>query len=286
MTRRKPPYHRNSKGRPPAQVIGYTHDIDGERWAVRERRLSPSGVWIEIGWHADQVPGPGCKSVGAPQIILTPALAEALRTIVSFKDAKQALAIGGNSTLNRMRQRIAMQHKDQRDRWWRARQDDLRRLTIEEFAMKHGVHTTSVRPYYRHFFGPLPPKRLPEGDRQEVLAGVGRVLAQQATTGFTELHLARRDEQTRKATYGYWKESPQGRIYLFTSAGLRAAVPGLTVRRIAHALAASGWLVTGRRRDIHSHPYRIRGTRMYLYAVIPQGIMLEQQKKDTQDPPQ
>ncbi|KYZ84380.1 MAG: hypothetical protein VX939_02835 [Pseudomonadota bacterium] len=285
MTRRKPPYHRNSKGRPPAQVIGYTHDIDGERWAVRERRASPSGVWIETGWPCDQVPGPGRKSVGAPRIILTPALAETLRTIVGFNDAKQALAIG-NSALNRMRQRVAMQHKDQRDRWWRARQDDLRRLTFEEFAMKHGVQPESVRHQHRRFFGPRPPNRLPEWDRQQVLAGVGRVLAQQATHGFTDLRLSRQGEKTGKATYGYWKESPQGRVYLFTSAGLRAAVPGLTVRRITRALALSGWLVAGRRPHIHSHPYRIRGTQVLLYPVVPQGIALEQPKKDAQDPPQ
>ncbi|ART64020.1 DUF927 domain-containing protein [Kushneria marisflavi] len=41
---------------------------------------------------------------------------------------------------------------------------------------------------------------------------------------------------------GWWKDSPQGKIWLFTSEGLKRAVPGFEIARINQAVEQAGWL--------------------------------------------
>jgi putative DNA primase/helicase len=46
-----------------------------------------------------------------------------------------------------------------------------------------------------------------------------------------------------KTRAGWWKDTPAGRIYLFTEKGLRETNPGLSLEKILAALTAAGVLL-------------------------------------------
>ena len=67
---------------------------------------------------------------------------------------------------------------------------------------------------------------------------------------------------------GYWRETTDGRIFLFNSPALREAVKGFDIRRILTALDTAGWIIehdTGKR----SKKVKINGASISLYAIRP-----------------
>jgi len=67
---------------------------------------------------------------------------------------------------------------------------------------------------------------------------------------------------------GYWRESAEGRIYLFNSPALQEAATGFDLRRILTALKSAGWIIehdTGKR----SKKVKVAGSSINLYAIRP-----------------
>lgn len=115
-----------------AQIIGWAVDVWGGGWDVRERRETAHGWSIEVGWPDDEQRGRGGHGVA---VILTQPLAQHL-TDTRPRDLR--LPIGG-STVKRLRSELGLRWDW--DAWWRQRADDLRTLTLEQFAARHGCST-------------------------------------------------------------------------------------------------------------------------------------------------
>lgn len=134
---------RRRKDRPPATVIGTTVDVDGQRWAVHERRPTAHGFTVELGWLDGNVPGPGVLS-GRARVILTPALADYLRqTAFPAVDLPLSLA-----TVPHLRVALGADKHSQYRQRWQAREADIDYLSVREFAQRHGV---SLAATYTHF---------------------------------------------------------------------------------------------------------------------------------------
>ena len=140
-------YHR---GRPRATVIGFTTDIDGAAWAVRERRPTRHGFDVELGWPADRVPGPGNKGVGSPRVILTDALARYLRGTPRNHDIDLPI---GHGIVARFRKAVRMDYRTQRARWWDAHLEELKALDAATFAARHGLKPDAVTLKRRQLLG-------------------------------------------------------------------------------------------------------------------------------------
>ena len=69
---------------------------------------------------------------------------------------------------------------------------------------------------------------------------------------------------------GWWKDAPSndGRVFLFTPAGLREAAHGYDFKRALDALESSGWIVE-RDHDKRTKKVRVAGRSLSLYAVLP-----------------
>ena len=67
---------------------------------------------------------------------------------------------------------------------------------------------------------------------------------------------------------GYWKDSTEGRIYLFNSPALQEAASGFELRRILTALESAGWIIE---HDIgkRSKKVKVAGSSVSLYAIRP-----------------
>jgi putative DNA primase/helicase len=67
---------------------------------------------------------------------------------------------------------------------------------------------------------------------------------------------------------GWWKTDGGNRIWLFTSEGLRRAVPGFDLPRILAALDAAGW-ITERSASAKSKKVKVDGRAIWLYHLAP-----------------
>ncbi|MCM2972898.1 DUF927 domain-containing protein [Larsenimonas suaedae] len=65
---------------------------------------------------------------------------------------------------------------------------------------------------------------------------------------------------------GWWKETALGRIWLFTSEGLRRAVPGYEIGRITQALEQAGWLAERGGRE-RAKRVKVNNRPLWLYHV-------------------
>ena len=67
---------------------------------------------------------------------------------------------------------------------------------------------------------------------------------------------------------GWWKGEDDRRVWLFTSEGLRRAVPGFDLVRIIAAVDAVGW-ITDRNPGVNSKQVKIDGRSQRLYHLVP-----------------
>jgi len=65
---------------------------------------------------------------------------------------------------------------------------------------------------------------------------------------------------------GYWEDTTQGRVFLFTAAGMSEATKGFDIRRVIDALEAEGWLLGKERSKVR----QAGGKKTRLYSVLPQ----------------
>jgi hypothetical protein len=134
---------RRRKDRPPVTVIGTTVDVDGQRWAVHERRPTTHGFTVELGWLDGNVPGPGVRS-GRARVIPTPDLADYLRQ-TPFRTVNLPLS---PATVSHLRVALGTDKRSQYRQRWQAREADIDYLSVREFAQQHGV---SLAATYTHF---------------------------------------------------------------------------------------------------------------------------------------
>lgn len=162
------PRNRYGRGRPPATVIGHTVDEFGDQWAVRERRPTPHGFAVELGWPVDRVPGPGNKGVGAPKVILTPALAQYLRQHPAWGDID--LPISGKTVLARFLKALNLDYRTRRAQWWEEHREELQQMGDEAFALKHGLSIVATQQKRARLLGPKQQSRPAGWWRQPVAA--------------------------------------------------------------------------------------------------------------------
>lgn len=67
---------------------------------------------------------------------------------------------------------------------------------------------------------------------------------------------------------GWWKDAVDRRVWLFTSEGLRRAVPGFDVTRILEAVAAAGW-ITEHNPGKRAKRVKVDGRNPWLYHLAP-----------------
>ena len=84
---------------------------------------------------------------------------------------------------------------------------------------------------------------------------------------FTEIHPTAPEpvKASGQGRAGYWEDTNDGRVFLFTAAGLNDATKGFDIRRVIDALAAEGWL-QGKER---SKARQVASKKTRLYAVLP-----------------
>ncbi|MOA27975.1 hypothetical protein D3C78_1488850 [compost metagenome] len=68
---------------------------------------------------------------------------------------------------------------------------------------------------------------------------------------------------------GWWREDGEARVWLFTSEGLRRAVPGFEVRTVLDVLDASGWLAERDKGGKRSKRVKVEGRAQPLYHLRP-----------------
>jgi hypothetical protein len=98
---------------------------------------------VELGWQADNVPGPGVQS-GRARVIPTPSLANYLRQ-TAFAAVDLPLS---QATVSHLRVALGADKRSQYRQRWQAREADIDNLSVREFAQRHGV---SLAATYTHF---------------------------------------------------------------------------------------------------------------------------------------
>ena len=109
---------------------------------MRERRPTPHGFDVELGWADDDLPEAG-NVPGAPRVILTPPLADYLRMAMQHPKTVD-LPICIKSARQLARRAGVPDYRTLRMRWWAARRDDLSHLPTAEFRTRHGMSKSRV----------------------------------------------------------------------------------------------------------------------------------------------
>ena len=101
----------------------------------------------------------------------------------------------------------------------------------------------------------------PTEDRQ-ILDAVREFVARHGDTRFTEIA----SDQPARDRAGYWRDTSEGRTWLFHSAGLTEAGGGFDLRRVLDALDGAGWIAE-RDQGKRSRKTHVAGAKQNLYAV-------------------
>lgn len=107
-------------------------------------------------------------------------------------------------------------------------------------------------------------------ETRQVLEAVTAFIETHGDSRFTEIHPTSPEpvKASGQGRAGYWEDTTEGRVFLFTAAALEEAARGFDKRRIIETLDAEGWLVekdTGKRSKLR----RAGGKSTRLYAVLP-----------------
>lgn len=115
-------------------TIGIITDVHGANHRVAEYRETDHGFDIALGWPVAMV-GPGNA-----RVILTQPLAEYLtRPDLRARDIRLPI---GRSSITVLRAALGIRWDW--DAWWSARADDLRTMTLADFATQHGCSISAA----------------------------------------------------------------------------------------------------------------------------------------------
>lgn len=101
-----------------AIIIDHVADAHGKMWDVREKRPTPHGFDVMLGWPVEQPRGQGG---GGPRVIITPDLAAYLEA-VRLRPAAVDLPIG-RTALKRLRAALGHNWLVDNCRWWQDNPD-------------------------------------------------------------------------------------------------------------------------------------------------------------------
>lgn len=117
-------------------ILGEVKDVDGDLWDIRDVRSTKHGFDLYFGVPANNH---GAYRGGLPRLITTHALRD-------FWDANRTKGHGflfdlpaGRTTLKRGRRRLGLNQRHDVIKFWTDRIEDLRSLSMGEFAARHGV---------------------------------------------------------------------------------------------------------------------------------------------------
>ena len=116
-----------------ALIIGLATDVWGRQWDVRERRDTSHGFTVSIGWPSGEPRGGGVGRGVA--VVMTPPLAQYI-TDTRQRDIDLPIGI---TAVKRLRSALGVRWDW--DDWWRAKEIDLRLMTLADFAERHGCST-------------------------------------------------------------------------------------------------------------------------------------------------
>lgn len=121
-------------------------DIDGREYVVREVRDTEHLFPVYLGRPAGE-PGPAGATV-----ILTRDLADYLLAHRRGRLDSLALPIG-TGAIKALRSRLGINRQADAQQWWGERADDLRTLTLTEFAARHRVSLAAASREHSRRFG-------------------------------------------------------------------------------------------------------------------------------------
>lgn len=105
-------------------------------------------------------------------------------------------------------------------------------------------------------------------EHEQILVSVRAFIERHGDSRFSDVDGDPRHTHTVHNRAGYWRDQPEGRVYLLTSEALKEALRGFDTRRGLDALDSAGWIAE---REIGKRSVRVQinGKRPRLYAVRP-----------------
>lgn len=103
-------------------------------------------------------------------------------------------------------------------------------------------------------------------ETRQILNAVTAFIETHGDSRFSVLHPSDNEKVINRA--GYWEDTKEGRVFLFTTAALEEATKGFDKRRVLEALDSEGWLAEkdkGKRQKLK----RAGGKQTRFYAVLP-----------------
>jgi hypothetical protein len=119
------------------KILCVARDSTGDEWSVTEARPTSLGWPVMLGIPTVEVEA---RAKGGPRVILTHKLLDYLlaNRKTPGEKIRAELGLSKNAITNLRRTAGINRYTDARN-WWSERTDDLRTLTLEQFAAKHGV---------------------------------------------------------------------------------------------------------------------------------------------------
>jgi hypothetical protein len=133
-----------------ARILYQVADYQGRLWDVREERDTSHGWPLLMGWPVDTPRGPGG---GAPRVIMTKELKEYLDDM--RYDCKYIILPISKTVRTRLRRLLGHHRYRDRPRWWLARIEDLKNLSLEKFCRKHSCSTGAASQARSRLLSPL-----------------------------------------------------------------------------------------------------------------------------------
>jgi hypothetical protein len=133
-------------------VASIVLDHEGNRWVVTGVRDTPHDFAIYVGYPEGLVPRR--DHVSSKAVILTAELKAHLEVHrrSRFDDMRLPL---GKQTITRLRKELGHNRYDDAAAWWEARAGDLRSMTLEAFAAKHGCTVGATEAQRLKLFGKI-----------------------------------------------------------------------------------------------------------------------------------
>ena len=105
-------------------------------------------------------------------------------------------------------------------------------------------------------------------EHEQILISVRAFIERHGDSRFSDVDGDPKHTHTVHNRAGYWRDQPEGRVYLLTNEALKEALRGFDSRRGLDALDSAGWIAEreGGKRSVR---VQINGKRSRLYAVRP-----------------
>ena len=105
-------------------------------------------------------------------------------------------------------------------------------------------------------------------EHEQILVSVRAFIERHGDSRFSDVDGDPRQTHTVHNRAGYWRDHPEGRVYLLTNEAMKEALRGFDTRRGLDALDSAGWIAE-REGNARSVRVQINGKRSRLYAVRP-----------------